>query len=176
MESGLPPWFAVGPRLQAVPGVVRSSWLFRAQLEPGIRRRKQLPSISLKDGAVPGTHECLWRDRLGRDGSLSNQTFEQLRGERRVLPALTFPVLLKVGFFMAGTLGAGRRGRSGTAPTAGSGLEDSWSLGAMAFRTSPVFSEEAKETLKAKAKLLCNACTSTRAWLRRPDQAVHCTS
>lgn len=54
-----------------------------------------------------------------------------------MLPVLTFPVLLKVGFFMVGTLGAGRRGRSGAAPTMGSGLEDPWSLRAVACRTSP---------------------------------------
>lgn len=130
------PWFAVGPSLQAVPCVARSPWLFRAARARDAEEKaiaKHLPP----GWGCPGTQECLWRDRLSRDGTLSHQTFEQLRGERRLLPALTFPVLLKVGFFMAGTLGAGRRGRSGAAPTAGSGLEDSWSLGAVAFRTSP---------------------------------------
>lgn len=44
---------------------------------------------------------------------------------------LTFPVLLKVGFFMAGTLGAGRRGGAG-GPREASGLEDPWFLWGMA--------------------------------------------
>lgn len=48
----------------------------------------------------------------------------------------TFPVLLRVGFLMAGTLGAGRRGRSGATPAVGSGLEDPWSLRAVASKAS----------------------------------------
>lgn len=69
--------------------------------------------------------------------TLSNETFEQLRTRGFHYQVLTFPVLLKVGFLMAGTLGAGRRGRSGATPAVGSGLEDPWSLGAVAFRASP---------------------------------------
>lgn len=54
---------------QAAPRVVRNAWLFRAA-GAGIRRRKQLPSIFLRDGAVPGTRECLRGDRLSGDGTL----------------------------------------------------------------------------------------------------------
>lgn len=43
----------------------------------------------------------------------------------------TFPVLLKVGFFIVGTLGTGRRGRTG-GPREASGLEDPWFLRGMA--------------------------------------------
>lgn len=67
---------------------------------------------------------------------LPNQTFEQLRSKRLMLLVLTFPVLLRVGFLMAGTLGAGRRGRSGATPAVGSGLEDPWSLRSVASKAS----------------------------------------
>lgn len=44
---------------------------------------------------------------------------------------LTFPVLLKVGFFIAGTLGAGRRGGA-RGPREASDLDDPWFLRGMA--------------------------------------------
>jgi hypothetical protein len=58
--------------------------------------------------------------------------------------ALTFPVLLKVGFLMVGTLGGDRRGRSGgpwevssvASPGVGSALEDPWFRRAMALRAA----------------------------------------
>ena len=68
----------------------------------------------------------------------------RLGSKRLMRPVLTFPVLLKVGFLMAGTLGAGRRGRSGAAPAVGSGLEDPWSLRAVASRASPGAPETCK--------------------------------
>lgn len=102
----------------------------------GLLRRKHVPGIFLKDGAVSETHEYVETDSTEM-GVLSNKTSEQLRSKRLMRSFLTFPVLLKVGFLMAGTLGAGRRGRSGAPPAMGSGLEDSWSLRSVAFRASP---------------------------------------
>lgn len=80
---------------------------------------------------------------------------ERLRSEGRTLPGLTFPVLLKVGFLMAGTLGAGRRGRRGATPAAGSAVDGAWSPRAVAFRASP----RAPET--------CSVTAGTRAEARR---------
>lgn len=95
-----------------------------------------MPGIFLKDGAESETHEYVETDSTEM-GVLSNKTSEQLRSKRLMRSVLTFPVLLKVGFLMAGTLGAGRRGRSRAPPAMGSGLEDSWFLRSVAFRASP---------------------------------------
>lgn len=57
----------------------------------------------------------------------SKQGWEACELEQKTI----FPVLLKVGFFIVGTLGAGRRGRAG-GPRVASGLEDPWFLRGMA--------------------------------------------
>lgn len=87
-------------------------------------------------------------DGLDRDAIL----IERLRSEGRTLPGLTFPVLLKVGFLMAGTLGAGRRGRRGATPAAGSAVDGAWSPRAVAFRASPRAPETWRVTAGTRAE------------------------
>ena len=80
---------------------------------------------------------CEYRETRWRCNFYLTRHLNNLGGTGLCDRVLTFPVLLKVGFLMAGTLGAGRRGRSGAMPPADSGLEAPWSLRPMAFGASP---------------------------------------
>ena len=95
-------------------------------------------------GVVNVYKETSWRHTSYLGRHLSSPRAKGFHDE-----VLTFPVLLKVGFLMAGTLGAGRRGRRGATPAVGSGLEDPWSLKAGVFRASPGTPEAWNGVVKA---------------------------
>lgn len=109
--------------------------LFSARLEPGnggdTKQTAPAPRMPRRDGppSSSGTR--------GVDGVAILIERLRLRSEGRTPTGLTFPVLLKVGFLMAGTLGAGRRGRRGATPAAGSAADGAWSPRAVAVRASP---------------------------------------
>lgn len=126
--------------LQAIPVALRNSSFFcsaRARMWQGHEGESTCQAFSSRMGLCPGLMNVYRETGSAEPGFLSNKSSERLRRKRLMPPVLTFPVLLKVGFLMAGTLGAGRRGRSGAAPAVGSGLGVSSSLRSVASRASP---------------------------------------